>query len=70
VLGCYWHGLFAEDRFRGAYLERIGGAASDLGYEAAVDGVLDDLAAHLAGCLDLDRLLALAGEVPNRPPQS
>jgi adenosylcobyric acid synthase len=63
VMGCYWHGIFAEDRFRGDYLARIGGGASELGYEAAIDGVLDDLAAHLAACLDLDRLLALAGEV-------
>ena len=63
VMGCYWHGVFAEDRFRGAYLARIGGVASGLNHAAAVDEVLDDLAAHLGRCLDLDRLLALAAEV-------
>ncbi|RYB07051.1 cobyric acid synthase [Lichenibacterium ramalinae] len=60
VAGCYVHGLFADDRQRGAWLRRLGGAPSDLGYEAEVDRVLDRLADHLGAHIDLDRLLGLA----------
>ena len=60
VAGAYVHGLFADDAQRRAWLERLGGAGSELRYEATVERVLDDLAAHLERHLDLDRLLALA----------
>jgi adenosylcobyric acid synthase len=60
VMGTYIHGLFADDRQRAAWLERLGAGASTLGYEALVEDTLDRLAAHLAECVDLDRLLALA----------
>ena len=61
VMGCYLHGLLADDAYRAALLGRI--RARDglaLAYEARVEAALDALADHLAGCLDLDRLLALA----------
>ncbi|MGF1592840.1 MAG: cobyric acid synthase [Kiloniellaceae bacterium] len=62
VAGCYLHGLFADDGFRGAFLgtlkERAG---SGLAYEALVEATLDRLAAHLESHLDLDRVLAIAG---------
>jgi adenosylcobyric acid synthase len=60
VAGAYVHGLFADDAQRRDWLERLGGAGSDLRYEATVERVLDDLAAHLERHLDLDRLLSLA----------
>jgi adenosylcobyric acid synthase len=60
VAGAYVHGLFADDAQRRDWLERLGGAGSDLRYEATVEGVLDNLAAHLESHLDLDRLLSLA----------
>jgi adenosylcobyric acid synthase len=60
VSGAYVHGLFADDAQRSAWLERLGGGASDLAYEATVERALDDLAAHLEQHLDLDRLLNLA----------
>ncbi len=60
VSGCYVHGLFADDRARGAFLERLGAATSDLAYEARVEATLDALAAHVADHVDLDRLWALA----------
>ncbi len=59
VIGTYVHGLFADDRQRAAWLARFRGTAS-VTYDALVDATLDDLAAHLATHLDLDRLLTLA----------
>lgn len=56
IMGCYLHGLFANDSFRHAFLGREHG----VDYEAQVEEVLDRLAAHLAAHLDLDGLLAIA----------
>ena len=62
VLGCYLHGLLAADGYREALLARIRGrAGARLAYEARVEAALDGLGRHLERCLDLDRLLALAG---------
>lgn len=60
VFGTYIHGLFADDRQRSAWLERLGGSSSTLNYEQQVDDVLDRLAAHMEAHLDLDGLLAIA----------
>jgi adenosylcobyric acid synthase len=62
VMGCYLHGLFAGDRFRAAFLERLGAASSGLAYEHEVDAVLDRLACHLEAHLDLDTIWALAAQ--------
>jgi adenosylcobyric acid synthase len=59
VIGTYVHGLFADDRQRGAWLARLG-AATHVSHDALIERTLDGLAAHLAACLDLDRLLTLA----------
>lgn len=61
VMGTYLHGVFTSDPFRHDFLGRIregrqGGAA----YGQGVENALDQLAAHLEACLDLDGLLALA----------
>ncbi len=62
VAGCYLHGLFADDGFRAAYLGALKDrAASGLAYDAQVETVLDQLAAHLEAHLDLDRMLDIAG---------
>ena len=58
IMGTYIHGCFASDDFRRAFL-----GASDLRYEERIEQSLDALAAHLEKHLDLDRILALAGEV-------
>ncbi|MEM9715063.1 MAG: cobyric acid synthase [Pseudomonadota bacterium] len=60
VMGCYVHGLFAQDAFRSAFLQSLGGGASDLNYEETVERTLDALADHLEAVLDVDQLLALA----------
>jgi len=61
VFGTYVHGLFADDRQRSAWLERLGGTRSSLDYEAGVEEALDGLARHLETHLDLDGLLSHAG---------
>jgi adenosylcobyric acid synthase len=59
VAGCYLHGLFAADAFRHAFLARLGaGNGSGVAYEAMIDDILDRLADHLEGHLDLASLLA------------
>jgi adenosylcobyric acid synthase len=59
VQGSYLHGMFRDDAFRAAWLAGFG-VASQGGYGAGVDGVLDALAAHLERHMDLDGLFAVA----------
>ncbi len=59
ILGCYLHGLFADDGFRTAYLARLG-AGAGYGYRASVEAALDGLAAHLERHVDLDELLKIS----------
>ena len=63
IAGCYIHGLLADDRQRKHWLQRIGGEASSLTYEADVDATLDKLAAHIETHIDCDALLTLARQV-------
>lgn len=60
VFGTYVHGLFADDRQRSAWLQRLGTGPSRLDYEAGVDEVFDRLAAHLEQHCDIDGLLSQA----------
>lgn len=60
IMGCYLHGLFAEDAFRAAFLARLGRPVTGYAYEESVESTLDDLADHLETHLDLDGLIALA----------
>jgi adenosylcobyric acid synthase len=60
VHGSYLHGLFASDAFRGAFLARLGIAASGERYRGKVESALDALADHIEQHLDVDGLLALA----------
>jgi adenosylcobyric acid synthase len=60
AIGTYIHGLFADDRQRSAWLTRLGAGAAEVGYDGLVEETLDQLAAHLAAHVDLDRILSLA----------
>ena len=60
IAGGYVHGLFADDSQRAALLARLGAASDGLSYEAGQEAVLDELAAHIEGSVDLDRLIAIA----------
>ncbi len=62
IAGCYIHGLFADDRQRHHWLQRIGAQASTFSYEPAVDATLDQLADHIEKHVDCDLLLELARE--------
>ncbi len=61
VSASYAHGLFADNRQRGAWLQRLGAAPSTYDHEAAVEQTLDDLAMHLERHLDCEALFKLAG---------
>ena len=60
VMGSYFHGLFADDRQRGAWLARFAAGAAQISYELMVDAILDRLAAHLEAHIDVDRLLTIS----------
>ena len=60
VIGSYVHGLFSDDRQRAAWLTRFAAGESQVSYEAAVDAIIDRLAAHLEAHVDVDRLLTLS----------
>jgi adenosylcobyric acid synthase len=60
VFGTYLHGLFADDRQRGAWLGRLGSGKVAIAHEQQIETTLDRLAEHLATFIDLDRLLTLA----------
>jgi adenosylcobyric acid synthase len=59
VIGTYAHGIFASDGFRRAFLAGLE-ARSAVAYETEIEAALDELAAHLAAHLDLERILAIA----------
>ncbi len=62
VQGCYMHGIFSADAFRRAYLGQFG-VASSLDFEAGVEDVLDQLAAHVERYMDVDLFVSLAQDI-------
>jgi adenosylcobyric acid synthase len=61
ISGCYVHGLFHSDAFRGFWLGQIkGGRTSTLAFEAQVEDSLDALADVLETSLDVNGILAAA----------
>ncbi|MBV1867872.1 MAG: cobyric acid synthase [Marinosulfonomonas sp.] len=63
VRGCYLHGLFTSDEFRHAFLQELGHKGSATTYDDSIDATLNALADHLELHLDIDGLLAHAGEI-------
>jgi adenosylcobyric acid synthase len=63
VMGTYLHGIFAADTFRHAFLSRLRQRqTSGLAFEAGIDAALDAIADGLEACVDIPRLLEIAGE--------
>ncbi|MCC1493286.1 cobyric acid synthase [Cognatishimia sp. F0-27] len=60
VAGSYLHGMFADDRFRTAWLTQMRAPVSDLAYEVGVETALDALADHLETHLDVAGILSVA----------
>jgi adenosylcobyric acid synthase len=61
IMGCYLHGIFADDHFRHAFLGSLKAREeSGVAYEQGVEQTLDALAAHLERHADLDRILEIA----------
>ncbi len=71
VEGTYLHGAFASDRFRRAWLERIGVSGDPaFNYSVGIERALDDLADGVEAAVDIDGLLGLAqplGWAPDTP---
>jgi adenosylcobyric acid synthase len=61
VIGTYCHGLLGSTELRAALLARLGAASRGEDYGAGVDAALDEIAAEIERCLDVDGLLALTG---------
>lgn len=59
VEGSYLHGLFANDAFRSAWLNRLQqGSADGINYESSIESELDCLADSLERSLDIEQLFA------------
>jgi len=62
IIGCYMHGLFANDAFRQDVLSRVRKReTSSIAYGHLVEETLDNLADHLDRHLDISRITTLAG---------
>ena len=63
ISGVHVHGLFTGDRYRRAWLSRLGARPlRDLDFERAIETALDEVATALERSLDVDALLAAALE--------
>ncbi len=60
VAGCYVHGLFDHGEARAAFLAGLGAGSDGRDRVQAVDAALDELAAELAACLDIEGLARIA----------
>jgi adenosylcobyric acid synthase len=64
LMGCYLHGLFANETFRLNLLKRFSSGVQLLaGFETQVETTLDALAQHLEQYFDLDQLLEVSSNV-------
>jgi adenosylcobyric acid synthase len=70
IFGTYLHGLFDSGAFRSAWLTGLGASSSGGDHRAAVDAALDAVAEEMARHLDIEGLLAVAGEAGQATSQS
>jgi adenosylcobyric acid synthase len=61
VAGCYVHGLFGLTSARAALLASLGAESAGVDHSSIVDAALDEIAATLESCLNIDALAAIAG---------
>jgi adenosylcobyric acid synthase len=60
ICGCYLHGLFSCDDYRAHLLKKFGTSTDSGSYRARVEAALDEIAASMETCLDIDEMLKLA----------
>ena len=60
VQGSYVHGLFSQDRFRKAFLDKLGMSVSGFSYDVQIEDTLDRLADHIETYLNVDKIFAIA----------
>jgi adenosylcobyric acid synthase len=60
IQGSYVHGLFSQDRFRKAFLDKLGMSVSGVSYDVQIEDTLDRLADHIETYLDVDKIFAIA----------
>ncbi|MGP7796777.1 cobyric acid synthase [Sphingomonas sp. CLY1604] len=62
IAGCYLHGLFDRAEARAALVAELGAASDGLDRVTVIDAALDAIAATLDRVIDIDAVIALAGE--------
>jgi adenosylcobyric acid synthase len=60
VQGSYVHGLFSQDMFRKAFLDKLGMSVSGFSYDVQIEDTLDRLADHIETYLNVDKIFAIA----------
>jgi adenosylcobyric acid synthase len=63
IMGTYLHGIFGSDAYRAHLLGQLGAEAGGMSYRLRVEEALDELAARIEECLDVDALLATAADI-------
>ncbi|MEN2786600.1 cobyric acid synthase [Sphingomonas qilianensis] len=62
IAGCYVHGLFDKAEARAAVIAPLGASSDGLDRRDDIDATLDAIAATLEQVLDIDAIMAIAGE--------
>ena len=60
VQGSYVHGLFSQDSFRRAFLDKLGISVEGFAYDTKIEDTLDGLAEHIETYLDVDKIFSIA----------
>ena len=60
VQGSYVHGLFSQDSFRRAFLDKLGISVEGFAYDTQIEDTLDGLAEHIETYLDVDKIFSIA----------